>query len=119
MNVLKPLGFISARRLGARRDDRPLERTTRAAGTWVLVLFCVAALTVVGCGGKKAPGAGGQAGLVAIQAITPTESDTRTEIAFEGSDAILQYTSFQLTEPLRWSWTSPTRTWQPSRTRSR
>ena len=101
MNVLRPLGFLSARRAGASRDARPPERTTRAAGSWALVLFCVLALTIAGCGGKKAPGAGGEAGLVNIQAITPSESDARTEITIEGSDAILQYTSFQLTEPLR------------------
>jgi type IV pilus assembly protein PilQ len=63
-------------------------------------LLVVAVLAVAGCGAKKAPGAG-EAVMVAIQAITPSESDTRMEIAIEGSDAILQYTSFQLTEPLR------------------
>jgi type IV pilus assembly protein PilQ len=66
-----------------------------------MVLLVVLSFTAAACGGKKAPGAGGEAGRVAIQQIIPSESDGRTEITIEGSDAILQYTSFQLTEPLR------------------
>jgi type IV pilus assembly protein PilQ len=57
---------------------------------------------LAGCGARNGPDAGTQAGAkVAILTISPLETDTRTEIVIEGSDQILQYTSFQLTEPLR------------------
>jgi type IV pilus assembly protein PilQ len=36
-----------------------------------------------------------------INKIEPVETDGKTEIQIEGSEPILQYTSFQLTEPLR------------------
>ena len=101
MSVQKPLEYLCTRRPGARGDHASPRRTARAVGHWVLVLFCAAVLALPGCGGKAAPGAGGVAGVVEIQAISPSESDTRTEIVIEGSDAILQYTSFQLSEPLR------------------
>jgi type IV pilus assembly protein PilQ len=62
----------------------------------------VSSLLFSGCGARKGPEAGAQPGAkVAIKSITPRETDTRTEIVIEGSDQILQYTSFQLTEPLR------------------
>jgi type IV pilus assembly protein PilQ len=61
----------------------------------------VSSLLFAGCGARNGPEAGTTGAKVAIQAITPLESDTRTEIVIEGSDQILQYTSFQLTEPLR------------------
>lgn len=100
MNVLKPLGEFGSRETNAGHEPRLLARTAVAAGRWVVVL--IAALTLfAGCAGKNGPGAGQEAGKVTIQSITPTESDARTELAIEGSDAILQYTSFQLTEPLR------------------
>jgi len=55
-----------------------------------------------GCGARNGPDAGTQSGAkIAILTISPIETDTRTEIVIEGSDQILQYTSFQLTEPLR------------------
>ncbi len=51
-----------------------------------------------GCAAKSA---GKQAGLIAISKIEPRETDGKTEIAIEGAEPILQYTSFQLSEPLR------------------
>jgi type IV pilus assembly protein PilQ len=65
-----------------------------------VVLISVLALTLGGCATAAGPGKEA-AGKVTIQSITPVESDTRTDIIIEGSGAILQYTSFQLTEPLR------------------
>jgi len=39
--------------------------------------------------------------LVVIDKIEPREADGKTELVISGGDPILQYTSFQLTEPLR------------------
>jgi type IV pilus assembly protein PilQ len=61
----------------------------------------VVTLMFAGCAGRGGPEAGHDGAMVAITSITPQETDTRTEIVIEGSDQILQYTSFQLTEPLR------------------
>lgn len=101
MSVQIPLGYLSARETSANYRQLFSGRTVRTAGRGTLVLLLAVALALSGCGGKKGPGAGQPAGRVAIQAITPSETGTRTEISIEGSDAILQYTSFQLTEPLR------------------
>jgi type IV pilus assembly protein PilQ len=69
---------------------------------WGVLLIMVASLMFAGCGARNGPDAGTQSGAtVAILTISPLETETRTEIVIEGSDQILQYTSFQLTEPLR------------------
>ena len=70
-------------------------------GAGGIVLLMVVSLMFTGCGSRKGPESGQAVSRVAIQSITPQETDTRTEIVIEGSDQILQYTSFQLTEPLR------------------
>jgi type IV pilus assembly protein PilQ len=71
-------------------------------GAWgVVLLTMLVSIMFTGCGSRKGPEAGQSGSRVAIQSITSQEVDTRTEIAIEGSDQILQYTSFQLTEPLR------------------
>jgi type IV pilus assembly protein PilQ len=58
-------------------------------------------LLLHGCAAKS-PTAGAQQGpSVVINKIEPRDVDGKTEIAVEGAEPILQYTSFQLTEPLR------------------
>jgi type IV pilus assembly protein PilQ len=61
----------------------------------------VVTLMVAGCAGRQGPEAGQNGAVVAITSIAPRDTDTGTEIVIEGSGQILQYTSFQLTEPLR------------------
>ncbi len=104
MKSIQPLGYISSRgrcRSGGRGEqDTGMARCRPVA--WCIVLIMVSSLVFAGCGARKGPEAGTQSGAkVVIQAISPRETDTRTEIVIEGSDRILQYTSFQLTEPLR------------------
>lgn len=101
MNVLIPLGNQSAGTLVQRGLSALLVRRAGLTGRGFLVLVVATALSISGCGGRKGPGDAATEGRIAIQAITPSETDTRTEISIAGSDAILQYTSFQLTEPLR------------------
>ncbi|NTW65882.1 MAG: type IV pilus secretin PilQ, partial [Nitrospirae bacterium] len=68
---------------------------------WGIVLLTVVSFLFTGCAGQKGPETGQPVPRVAIQSITPQETDTLTEIVIEGSDPIMQYTSFQLSEPLR------------------
>ncbi len=53
-----------------------------------------------GCAGTT-PSATQEARLVVIDKIEPRETDGKTELVISGGEPILQYTSFQLTEPLR------------------
>jgi type IV pilus assembly protein PilQ len=53
-----------------------------------------------GCAGTT-PSATKETKLVVIDKIEPRETDGKTELIISGGEAILQYTSFQLTEPLR------------------
>ncbi len=102
MNALQPLIPIVARRTAWRRGIQHAGGEGITAGAWGLMLILVVSLIMTGCGPHKGPAAGKETGQrVEIQSITPTEKDGRTEIRIEGSDALLQYTSFQLTEPLR------------------
>ena len=104
MKSIQPLGHISSRgkcRSGGRGEQETGRAHYRSA-TWGLLIIVASSLVFAGCGARKAPEAASQAGSkVTIQSITPQETDTRTEIVVVGSDQILQYTSFQLTEPLR------------------
>ena len=104
MKSIQPLRHISSRGRG-RSGGRGEQETGRARYlpvTWVVSLIMVSSLMFAGCGARNGPDASAQAGAkVAILSISPLETDTRTEIVIEGSDQILQYTSFQLTEPLR------------------
>ena len=100
MNALQPLVPISARRAIGRRGIQHNGGGSVLAWARSLLLILVASLLVTGCAAQQGPGAGtGQ--RVVIQSISPMEQDGRTEIRIEGSDALLQYTSFQLTDPLR------------------
>jgi len=67
---------------------------------WLTILISLTML-MHGCAAKS-PTAGNQQGpSVVINKIEPRDVDGTTEIAIEGTEPILQYTSFQLTEPLR------------------
>lgn len=56
--------------------------------------------TLSGCARPPAPDVGG-APLISINKIESREIDGKVELVIEGVEPILQYTSFQLTEPLR------------------
>ena len=66
---------------------------------WLMILITLVA-ALHGCA-ARAPEAGQPGATVVLSKIEPREVDGRTEITIEGSGPILQYTSFQLTEPLR------------------
>ena len=66
---------------------------------WLIFLIALAASLVTGCG-AKAP-AQQQGTQVLLNKIEPRDVDGKTEVVIEGTAPILQYTSFQLTEPLR------------------
>jgi type IV pilus assembly protein PilQ len=67
----------------------------------VVLIIAAALLASAGCAAKQAPVTAPAPSRVTVQAISPSDSEGRTEVLVEASDAILQYTSFQLTEPLR------------------
>jgi type IV pilus secretin PilQ/predicted competence protein len=67
---------------------------------WLMILISLT-LLVHGCAAKAPTVANQQGPLVVINKIEPRDVDGMTEIAVEGTEPILQYTSFQLTEPLR------------------
>ena len=67
----------------------------------LMVLIFLTAGVFHGCAAKS-PTTGKESGaLVPISKIEPRETDGKTEIVVEGAGPIQQYTSFQLTEPLR------------------
>jgi type IV pilus assembly protein PilQ len=67
----------------------------------LIILIFLAAGVFHGCAAKS-PTSGKEPGaLVPISNIEPRETDGKTEIVVEGAAPLLQYTSFQLTEPLR------------------
>ncbi|MEK6743921.1 MAG: type IV pilus secretin PilQ [Nitrospirota bacterium] len=104
MKSIQPLRYISSRGKGGSggRGEQGTGRARCRPVAWGMLLVMVSSLLFAGCGARKGPDAGTQpGGKVAIQSITPRENETRTEIVIEGSDQIIQYTSFQLTEPLR------------------
>jgi type IV pilus assembly protein PilQ len=63
--------------------------------------IALAIVLFAGCGAKAPMSAQQQGGRVLLNKIEPREVDGKTEIVIEGTGPILQYTSFQLTEPLR------------------
>jgi type IV pilus assembly protein PilQ len=67
---------------------------------WLMILISLT-LLMHGCAAKS-PTVGNEQGPSAIiDKIEPRDVDGMTEIAIGGNEPILQYTSFQLTEPLR------------------
>jgi len=68
---------------------------------WLIFLISLGTVLFTGCG-AKAPESGKQQGTqVLLNKIDTSDVDGKTEIVIEGTEPILQYTSFQLTEPLR------------------
>ncbi len=67
---------------------------------WLIILVSLIAVTFAGCS-KKAPVTQPQETLAVINKIEPRDVNGKTEILFEGTAPLHQYTSFQLTEPLR------------------
>lgn len=65
-----------------------------------LLLLVPFMIMLNGCAGTTPPVTQGTK-LVVIDKIEPRETDGKTELVISGGDPILQYTSFQLTEPLR------------------
>lgn len=66
---------------------------------WLIILISLITALFTGCG-AKAP-AKQQGTLVLLNKIEPRDADGKTELVIEGTEPILQFTSFQLTEPLR------------------
>lgn len=66
--------------------------------SWLIVFIILFSLLGYGCATTQ--GTGSQPSLI-ISKVESREVDEKTEIVIEGNDPILQYTSFQLTEPLR------------------
>ncbi len=67
---------------------------------WLIILISFSGV-FHGCAAKSGT-AGKQSGaLVAITKIEPREIEGRTEVVIEGADPLLQFTSYQVTEPLR------------------
>jgi type IV pilus assembly protein PilQ len=68
---------------------------------WLIFLVSLVAVLFTGCG-SKAPATAQQQGTQALLTrIEPRDVDGKTEIVIEATGPLLQYTSFQLTEPLR------------------
>lgn len=72
-------------------------RRLKSLNTFWAALFIISAGILYGCGAK--PPVEGR--LLVIEKIEPREVNGTTEITIEGNGSIQQYTSFQLTEPLR------------------
>jgi type IV pilus assembly protein PilQ len=68
---------------------------------WLIILISLVSVLFNGCGGKAPASADQQGTQVLLEKIEPRDADGKTEITIEGTGPILQYTSFQLTEPLR------------------
>ena len=68
---------------------------------WLIFLISLGTVLFTGCG-AKAPESGKLQGTqVHLSKIETRNVDGKTEIVIAGTEPILQYTSFQLTEPLR------------------
>ncbi len=67
---------------------------------WLMILISLT-LLIHGCAAKSPTVGNEQGPSVVIDKIEPRDVDGVTEIAIGGTAPILQYTSFQLTEPLR------------------
>ncbi len=73
---------------------------TQPLKTLGLIILIALVSALHGCA-AKVPATANQGSQVILTKIEPREADGKTEISIEGSDPILQYTSFQLTDPLR------------------
>lgn len=77
-----------------------MKHTQPRALLWLIIVISLAGF-FHGCAATT-PEAGKQPGaLIPINKVEPRETDGKIELVIEGAEPILQYTSFQLTEPLR------------------
>jgi type IV pilus assembly protein PilQ len=67
---------------------------------WLIILITLAA-ALHGCAAKAPKAAEQQAAKVVLTSVEPREIEGKTEIVIAGDGPIMQYTSFQLTDPLR------------------
>ncbi len=67
---------------------------------WLIILAALV-IALQGCAAKAPTAAQGQPTQIILNKIEPRDVDGKTEIDIEGSEPILQYTSYQLTDPLR------------------
>ncbi len=67
---------------------------------WCLLIPALLMITLAGCAVGK-PSVAGEGAPVTITAITPHEVGGKMEVSIAASGPIRQYTSFQITEPLR------------------
>jgi len=67
---------------------------------WLIILISLVSM-LQGCAAKSTATGKQQGTLVLLNKIDARDVDGKTEITIEGTEPILQYTSFQLTEPLR------------------
>jgi hypothetical protein len=74
-----------------------MKRSPLLKGAWVVV-FMMAAGILQGCGAR--PSLETQKPVM-IESIEPRETDGKAEILVTGTGPIMQYTSSQITEPLR------------------
>lgn len=73
----------------------------KTPGTWWVILILSLGGMFLNCAPKALPPGMQPVPVVTITGIEPRERDGRTEMVVEGTGPLLQYTSFQLTEPLR------------------
>jgi type IV pilus assembly protein PilQ len=99
MNALQPRTPNRPKTSG-RRGIRLAGAAGSLSAMWGILILLAAGLLLPGCGSHKVPGAE-TTQHVELSSITPAERDGGVELTIEGSNPILQYTSFQLTEPLR------------------
>ena len=74
---------------------------TQPLKIWLLIILISLTAALPGCSAKAPVMAKQQGPLVHLNKIDPRDVDGKTEIMIEGTGPILQYTSFQLTDPLR------------------
>ena len=68
---------------------------------WLMVLIISLVGGLQGCAANSPSSAGQTGALIPITKIETRDADGMTEIVIEGAEPILQFTSYQVTEPLR------------------
>jgi len=74
---------------------------TQPMKNYGLVILFSLVLALHGCAAKGPATVAEQGEQVTLTKVDSRDVDGKTEISVEGTNPILQYTSFQLTEPLR------------------
>jgi len=78
-----------------------MKRSQPSKILWLIILSSSLMSMLAGCAPVKPEGEQQQGSAVLINKIEAREENDKTEIVVEGAGPILQYTSFQLSEPLR------------------